>query len=209
MQQAEQDNPNIGYSVRPMPGEIHCGDACAVWSETDRVILVLADGLGHGPEAEEAAKAAIGCVSNMLNQSCEDVFSTCDQQLRHTRGVAMALAFIDPELHQITLATVGNIRAVLLSGAKERHLGGARGIVGAGFDGLAPETLQLKFGDTLMLYTDGLDEFLPLANLLRLPLSSNEMAIKALELWAKPRDDAAFLIYQHLQRKDKESERGC
>lgn len=189
--------PHLGYRSRAKSGQTVCGDACAVWLEVDHIVLAVVDGLGHGPEAASAAQAALRCIGSMRYRSCEDIFTECDKQLYATRGVAMALAIVDPVLHQLTLATVGNIRAVLLTGKRERHLGGARGVVGAGFDGLAPERIELVADDTLLLYSDGLDEFLPWRDIQLPDFAAPAIAEFALDHWAKDGDDAAMLVYRH------------
>lgn len=187
---------HIGYSVRPIPGELHCGDQCGVWQgDGERVLLALADGLGHGPEAAKAAQAALHVIGNSRTQSCEAIFAQCNDKLRSTRGVALALALIEPTLGRLRFAAVGNVRAVLLHGERELRLGSARGIVGAGYNGLAPETLAFDANDSLFLYSDGFDELLPLRELLRPAVTAQAVAESALQRWAKANDDASMLVY--------------
>lgn len=187
----------VGFYTRAMPGESVCGDACSVWCTPDRLVMALVDGLGHGAGAAHAAQVALSHIGARLDATCAEIFAACDQGMRHTRGAALALAMIDFVDNTLTLATVGNVRAVLLSGEKELHLGGARGIVGAGYDGLAPETKVLQAGDALLLYSDGLDEFLPLGGLLPSKQVPKCIAEQAVARWARENDDAAFLVYQH------------
>ncbi|MBK6999969.1 MAG: SpoIIE family protein phosphatase [Rhodoferax sp.] len=187
---------HIGYSLRPIPGESHCGDQCGVWQdESGQVLLALADGLGHGPQAAKAAKAALHAIGELRAHPCEDIFAYCDDKLRDTRGVALALALIEPALGRLRFASVGNVRAVLLHGDRDLRLGSARGIVGAGYSELAPETLAFGAGDSLFLYSDGLDELLPLRDLLRPAVTAHAVAETALQRWAKANDDASMLVY--------------
>src|SRR5262245_14521887 len=55
--------PGIGPEVAavslPAPAEQVCGDAWAVSHRGDQSLLMLVDGLGHGPPAAEAAQAAV------------------------------------------------------------------------------------------------------------------------------------------------------
>lgn len=190
---------HIGYSVRPLPGELHCGDQCGVWlDEGGQVLLALADGLGHGPEAAKAAQAALAAIGPLRSHPFEFIFAQCDAALRGTRGVALALALVEPALHRLRFAAVGNVRAVLLHDGREYRLGSARGIVGAGYSGLAPETLAFGAGgagDSLFLYSDGFDELLPLRELLRPAVTAQAVAESALQRWAKISDDASMLVY--------------
>ena len=56
--------PGAGKSARcasPSPGEEVCGDGWAATDTADGYRLMVADGLGHGPGAAEAARAAVRC----------------------------------------------------------------------------------------------------------------------------------------------------
>ena len=48
-----------GVASRPAPGEIVCGDAHRLQQAGSAALLAVADGLGHGVEAREAALAAL------------------------------------------------------------------------------------------------------------------------------------------------------
>lgn len=188
----------IGHVSRPYRGVGECGDRYGYWSTERRFVLALADGLGHGPEAAVAASAAMQCIAARLDDSCEELFAACDARLRPTRGAAMTLALIDRASRQMTLAAVGNTRALWLNRHGDMRLGGARGIVGAGYGHLAPETVTLTPGDIVVLFSDGLDEFPPLRQVLdRAELNLQQHAEAILERWSRLDDDAAVLVYQH------------
>lgn len=188
----------IGYVTRPLAGEEVCGDRCDWWSVGGRIVVAVADGLGHGPEAAHAAEAALACIGQNLDLPCETMFATCDARLRETRGVALAVAIIEPASGLMTIATVGNIRAILLNDSRDLRLGGARGIVGAGFVNLAPETMALAPGNVLTLFSDGLEEFPPLREIFSEPaLSAQDQAQAILNRWARVNDDASVLVYRH------------
>ena len=161
-----------------------------------RIVLALADGLGHGPEAARAAELAMACLAQRLDQSCADCLAACDAALYHTRGVALALAQIDGD--QLTVASVGNIRVLHLEAGRSHRLGSTSGIVGAGFGPLLPERRELAAGDVLALYSDGFDETIPLRDLLHgASQPPAHLAQIALERWALARDDASMLLYRH------------
>src|SRR6185436_18394346 len=40
------------------PGEVPCGDAWMAWLDGERAAVMVADGLGHGPDAAQASEAA-------------------------------------------------------------------------------------------------------------------------------------------------------
>lgn len=189
---------SVGYASLPLAGEVVCGDACTGWVGSNRLVLALADGLGHGEAAADAAQAALACLAEHLDSRCEDLFARCNERLRDTRGVALAVAIIEPEIHRLTIGTVGNIRALLLRDAAELRLDGARGIVGAGYTRLMPETLNLEPGNVLVLFSDGLVDFPALREVVQVADGCAKAQAQAiLNRWAHGRDDAAVLVYRH------------
>ncbi|MDO9140357.1 MAG: SpoIIE family protein phosphatase [Methylobacter sp.] len=187
-----------GYATRPLAGETVCGDSCGWWRSGGRIVLAVADGLGHGPEAAYASEAALACIANHLDWTCEDLFAECNTVLRDTRGVALAVAIIEPATGLMTVCTVGNIRVLLLCGSKDIRLDGGRGIVGAGYQKLAPEARVLAPGNILAMFSDGLDQFPVLRAFFDQPgVSAQEQAQAILDYCARGDDDASVLIYRH------------
>lgn len=188
----------VGSLTQPIAGQTECGDRCGWWLDKSRLVLAVADGLGHGPEAAKTADAAYDCISRHQHTSCEELFEHCDNKLQNTRGSALAIATIDLENHSMRIASVGNIRCMLMKGQGNYRLGGARGIVGAGYEYLMPETVTLSVGDLLVMYTDGLDEFADLrAHYEHHDADLEQQAQAILERWQSGRDDAGVLIYRH------------
>ncbi|EGW23326.1 SpoIIE family protein phosphatase [Methylobacter tundripaludum] len=188
----------IGYATRPLAGETVCGDSCGWWRSGERIVLAVADGLGHGPEAAYASEAALACIANNLSRTCEDLFADCDACLQDTRGVALAVAIIEPATGLMTVCTVGNIRVLLLCDSKDSRLDGGRGIVGAGYQNLVPETRVLAPGNVLAMFSDGLDQFPALREVFVEPgVSAKDQAQAILDHCAHNDDDASVLIYRH------------
>ncbi|MBY0241315.1 MAG: SpoIIE family protein phosphatase [Burkholderiaceae bacterium] len=186
---------NIGYAMLPLAGEPVCGDQGGWWQLPERRVLALADGLGHGRHAADAAAQAMQAVEAHLALDCEGIFSACDARLRGTRGAALVVAIIDLRCNTLSVAAIGNIRIILLSEGRQRRLGGGRGIVGAGYAALAPETLALRAGDVLALFSDGIDEFATLHDCLEGGVQAG--AEQVLARWGNGRDDSSILCYQH------------
>lgn len=187
----------VGYASRPLAGERVCGDHCGVWHSAERIVLAVADGLGHGEAAAQAAGAAISCIEDHLSCSCEEMFARCDERLTGTRGAALAVVIVEPERARLTVATVGNIRVLLLREFCQLRLDGGRGIVGAGYKNLLPETVALHDGNVLAIFTDGLDEFPALREYIGdRSASAQQQAEAILEHCAHAADDAAVLIFR-------------
>lgn len=160
--------------------------------------MAVADGLGHGPEAAYAAEVAMACIGDGLDRPLEEFFAACNHRLRDTRGVALAVAVVAIYTGQITVATVGNIRAVLLKSDKDHRFGSSRGIVGGGYAHLTPEVRSLSGGDVLALFSDGVNELSELRETLdEAEGLSRDQASAVLTRWSRPDDDAAVLIYRH------------
>ena len=186
------------HESRPKPGQTICGDRCGAWLADGKWTLAVADGLGHGPEAAAAAEAAITYFSQHLGEDIETGFKGCDKALLNTRGVALAIAIVDLANRQLTLASVGNIRAVLLRGPRELRLGGCGGIVGNGFNRLVPDILELEPGDRLFLFTDGFSEGIPLRDILAHQPAPCQTVRLLIDRFTTGTDDAAVLAYLHL-----------
>jgi len=206
---APLDAAVLGAALRPVAGECLCGDQLGYWPAEPGLLLALADGLGHGAEAHRAASTAMRTLAALAGASLVEAFALCDQRLNTTRGTALALARIEPERAaggqnggaRLTHGAVGNIRTLVWSQGRLRRLGGARGIVGAGYRQLRLEQLALDPGDWLALYSDGIPEEAAIEDALaRLDRPGtaclDQIAAELLERWANPGDDAALLLYR-------------
>jgi len=191
-------NGQIGSATRPRTGQIDCGDRCGWWATPARIVMAVADGYGHGPEAVYAAEMAMACIGARLERPIEEFFSACDARLRDTRGVTLAVAIVDIESGNMTMASVGNVRTVLMQANKSYHMGSTRGIVGGGYYRLMPKTMAISPGAMLALFSEGLDEFFPLSETLEMTrVSEAERAQTVLNHFARDGDEAAVLIYRH------------
>jgi anti-sigma regulatory factor (Ser/Thr protein kinase) len=97
-----------GVSI-PMDGEHVCGDAWSVRHEVDGATAILADGLGHGLHASEAARAAVVAFRAGRYRDGVESLQAVHDGIRHTRGAAAAIAEIRPDLRVLRYAGVGNI----------------------------------------------------------------------------------------------------
>src|SRR5262249_16833996 len=93
------------------PGEDVCGDAWFVKRSPGRITIMLADGLGHGPDAAAASRAAVTAVSAHADNHARELMDRIHCGLRHTRGAAVAVAVLDERSRKVTFAGLGNINA--------------------------------------------------------------------------------------------------
>ena len=187
----------LGQALRPLHAAEPCGDQLGWWRTASGLRLALADGLGHGREAHTAAAAAMHQLAEHADDALETVFAACDQRLIDTRGAALAVVDILRDDASILHAAVGNIRTLLIQNGRVKRLGGARGIVGAGFSNLRTERLTIAPGDWLVLFSDGIRENVDLVTALVDQDPSDPFAARLLARWADTRDDASLLLYRH------------
>src|SRR6266446_5424559 len=85
-----------GVASRALPGQNVCGDLHLVKPFTGGVLLAAVDGIGHGEEADVAAKAAVAVLERDAGEPLEAVVRRCHESLLKTRGVVMTLGALDP-----------------------------------------------------------------------------------------------------------------
>jgi anti-sigma regulatory factor (Ser/Thr protein kinase) len=145
-----------GVSVA-RPGEEVCGDAWADRETADHHrVLVVVDGLGHGPAAAEAAQEAVRLFGE---DDCPwqpaAVLERLHRGLRPTRGAAAAVVAIGPG-PGLVYAGVGNIAGVVLGGERPRALVSSNGTLGHEVRRIQAFTYPWPAGSTLVLHSDGL-----------------------------------------------------
>ncbi|AFL72404.1 SpoIIE family protein phosphatase [Thiocystis violascens] len=188
----------LGQALRALRDGEPCGDQLGCWITSGGLRLALADGLGHGREAHAAAATAMHQLAAECTEPALDVvFARCDQRLLNTRGVALAVVDICGDDASIQHAAVGNVRTLLVQDDRVKRLGGARGIVGAGFSSLRTERLTINPGDWLIIFSDGIRENAGIVDCLVDAQPSDQFAEGLLARWADERDDASLLLYRH------------
>lgn len=140
----------------PLAGETESGDAWAVTHPGHRTTLMMADGLGHGPEAAKAAAAALQTLSAVPHQAPQLLTASCHEALRPTRGAALAVATLDPVAQQLSFAGVGNISASIYADGVRRQLMSHNGIVGHNMRTIQELKFPCPAGALVILASDGI-----------------------------------------------------
>jgi phosphoserine phosphatase RsbX len=160
----------------------------------DRGVLVaVVDGLGHGRDAEVAARLAIETIQADPNPEITGLVQRCHAVLNRSRGVVMSIASLDAERQTMTWLGVGNVEGVLIRPgiAKRESILMRGGIVGHRLPPLRTATLPLSAGDLIMLATDGIRE--GFAEHLRPDAPLQEIAERVLDRYGRANDDALVL----------------
>ncbi|MFE9457104.1 ATP-binding SpoIIE family protein phosphatase [Streptomyces californicus] len=127
-------------------------------SSEPAVLVVLCDGLGHGPLAALAAEAAVTAFRRSTARHPEPLLRDIHGALRGTRGGAVAVARIEPARGRVLYCGIGNVSGVLLGPDSRNGLLSAPGIVGSQMRSLRTFELPWKPGGALIMHSDGLTE---------------------------------------------------
>ena len=146
----------IGAVCLPLPSELACGDAWAAAGRDAELLLMVADGLGHGPEAALASQAAVALADARASFAPEALLQRAHAALRGTRGAALAVACLNLAEGTLRFAGIGNISVSLHAASTSRHLVSHNGIVGSNMRKV--QEFQMDFGDDdiLIMHSDGL-----------------------------------------------------
>ncbi len=104
----------------PKEGELECGDAWCQRRIDGCVLVLVADGIGHGPDAAAAARLAVREFEEAREPDPASVVERLHAALRPTRGATIAVAAVDPAGRQVRYAGIGNIGAAI-AGDRAAH----------------------------------------------------------------------------------------
>jgi anti-sigma regulatory factor (Ser/Thr protein kinase) len=145
-----------GAVALPAPGEEVCGDA---WRSAERdggFSLAIADGLGHGPLAKEAADAVCLAYDADAFAGPTRVLEAAHRAASGSRGAAVAVAELDSASGVLRYAGVGNIAGTLLSPGGSRGLFTHNGIVGVQMRKVQGFEYPWPHNGLLVMHSDGL-----------------------------------------------------
>ncbi len=118
-----------GVSVA-IPGEFVSGDAWSVCHRAEGLSALVADGLGHGPAAAEAAVGAVRAFADRGHAASTTALEAIHDAIRHTRGAACGIAVVERDRGVVTFAGVGNIATTILQTGTARQAVSHAGILG-------------------------------------------------------------------------------
>ena len=140
--------------VRPITGEVECGDAYAAVRAGDTVTAVLCDGLGHGPLAAAAAAAGVAAVLDEPAREPAALLERVHQRMSGTRGGAVAIVQISGQVARF--AGLGNIAASVLSASRRKSMLSVPGIAGYQARTIRQFDYETPPGAAVILHSDGL-----------------------------------------------------
>ena len=146
----------LGAICLPMPGEDTCGDDWCVSEANGMLTLLVADGLGHGPLAADASRAASAVIQEKPLKSPAALLEAAHQALRGTRGAAAAIAQLGAQQGELVYAGVGNIAGSLFNNTSRRHLLSHNGIVGSNVRKIQEFREPWCSGNLCIAHSDGM-----------------------------------------------------
>jgi anti-sigma regulatory factor (Ser/Thr protein kinase) len=149
---------SIGGVNIPKPGQESCGDSWGALQSEGHLTILVADGLGHGPDANVASAEAVRMLRNYPELGPKALLERVHLALRSTRGAAVAIASLDLETAKLTFAGVGNISGQIYSPTQgRRHLVSANGTAGHECLRLREFVYNWPSDALLVLHSDGLN----------------------------------------------------
>lgn len=147
---------DIGLICLPLAGESISGDAWATGCDGEKLTVLLADGLGHGPLAATASEAACMTLVNRPATSAAEVLRHAHLDLQGSRGAAVGVACIHSDPRRTTFAGVGNIAGCVLQDGKSHHLVSHNGIVGSNLRKVQEFDFPWSPDSLLIMHSDGI-----------------------------------------------------
>ena len=185
----------VGAICLPAPHETVSGDAWALATQDGRTTLMMADGLGHGPEAAKASQAAVTAFADAPHGDLRDTVQRMHRALQTTRGAAVCVLRLDIADASMSYTGAGNIVGRVLSGVFDKSVVTQHGT--AGMQIRKPEITALEWPAhaLVVLHSDGIETRWGMERLR--PLLQRDPALVAAVLLrdhTRHRDDATVVV---------------
>lgn len=181
----------VGTMSVPFPGETVSGDSWGVRAAT----LLVVDGLGHGPRACEAARAAVESFEANPGDAPAEALERMHARMHGTRGAAAAVARIDSVAGVVTFAGLGNIAGAVCTSQGARNMVSHHGTLG--HDARRFQEFRYEWAEdaVLVMHSDGITSRWDLARYPGL-LRRHPMLVAAVLYrdFRRERDDVTVLV---------------
>jgi negative regulator of sigma-B (phosphoserine phosphatase) len=176
------------------------GDLHLVLPGSPRSLLCVMDGLGHGIDAQRAARECAHILEANPGATLLELVRQCNDGLRATRGVAMTLGLLDAVQGELEWVAIGNVEGLVLRpglGQGRSHAAVVQrgGVVGYRLPPLKVSQVTLAPGDLIVFATDGIKS--GFHESLDLHAPAREIADDIFRRFAKTSDDALALVVRY------------
>lgn len=197
---AEHHAACFGAIALAAPGEQVCGDGWGFAVDGAHAALLVADGLGHGPDAAAAAQAALAAFAEDPLGDPRAQLQYVHAALRGTRGAAVMTLRADVQAATVRSCGAGNVVGRLVSGVSDRTILTQHGTAGVTIRTPDETTTPWPPHALLVVCSDGIDTRWKAQSLV--PLLGRDPTLAAALLvrdHCRGRDDATVAV---LRRKD-------
>jgi anti-sigma regulatory factor (Ser/Thr protein kinase) len=149
------DTPAYGAVSIPVEGEETCGDGWRVRRQDGGVVAMVVDGLGHGPLAATAARAAIKVFDAGDGRPSAALVERMHQALRSTRGAAASVVRL-PASGDVEFIGVGNVMGAVIGDGAARRMVSFNGTLGHAIKTVRPFSYPAAPDALVVLASDGL-----------------------------------------------------
>jgi anti-sigma regulatory factor (Ser/Thr protein kinase) len=147
---------SIGAVIKPVAGENVSGDAWAFAEHDGIVVLIVADGLGHGIDASRASAEAVSAFRHATDLSPVSVLRQVHNALHSTRGAAVAVAQINTYDRTVRYAGIGNIGGVIAHSDRSQFMVSHNGTAGYQMPHVQEFCYPVAEGAVIIMHSDGL-----------------------------------------------------
>ncbi|GAB4439543.1 MAG: SpoIIE family protein phosphatase [Chloroflexi bacterium OHK40] len=183
-----------GVATRPKQGQTVNGDAFVVEPfQPHGLHVAVIDGLGGGEEAARAAQAATTQIRATPAQAPDELVRRAHTALIGTRGAVLAILTLNLASRTLTFVGVGNIGIQAYSATPIKPIS-KNGIVGYRLPPLLKLAYTYNYGDTFVLYSDGVSSRFGLDSSLDTSLAPQALADTILLRYGKHTDDATVVV---------------
>lgn len=183
-----------GAVARPKYGQSVSGDLFVVEPFAPNGLQVaVIDGLGGGVEAARASTAAGEVVRANPGAEPAMLMQQAHTALHGTRGAVMALLTFNLQARSVSYIGVGNIGAQVYSAFPIKPIS-KNGIIGYRLPSLLKLAYNYNFGDTFVLYSDGVSSRFNLDSQISATLEPQSLAELILQHHGKDSDDATVVV---------------
>jgi negative regulator of sigma-B (phosphoserine phosphatase) len=196
--EAWPDTLDRGIAGAAHEGETRSGDLAVFVPTAAGGLACVIDGLGHGPEAADAAERCAEVVRANAEAGAIDLMAACHEALLTTRGAVMTAAWFDLERSELSWAGVGNVDARLVRSGPEQREDVALvfgGVLGYRMPRVRSATMRIERGDVLVMITDGIEAAISPA--LASGGAAQTLADRILASHGKGTDDALAVVVRY------------
>ena len=148
--------PTFGAVTVPLRGETANGDAYAMRERADGWTAIVADGLGHGPEAAKASEEALRLFRQHRDRPPAAILSAIHAGLSHTRGGAVSVARYAQDTGILTFTGIGNVQGAVVSGPVTKRTVSLAGTAGHAARRIQEFEYPMRPDDLFVLCSDGI-----------------------------------------------------